>query len=241
MTRASRGQQTVGLRRDSAPANRARWTFCRPRDDKAESVNVLTDDLTTDVVAELLQADFIAVDTETSGLSWQNDRLLLCQLFTPATGAILLRNVKRRPPQLARVLRSPRNIKVFHFAPFDLRFLSSQWGIMPANVACTKAASKILDPHLPASAHSLSQLTARYLGVILDKGAVRTSDWGVPTLSAEQVTYAASDVAHLPDLLTALTARLRATGQFQTWRRVCRYMAVDARLEIDGVPNPLIY
>lgn len=209
--------------------------------DGGASVRVLSHDLTPELVTELLQAQAIAVDTETSGLDWRTDRLLLCQLFTPATGAILLRDVAQSPRQLARVLRAPQVVKAFHFAPFDLRFIGSQLGIVPSNVACTKAASKLLDPQLPASAHSLSQLTDRYLGIALEKGGVRTSDWAAPTLSAAQITYAASDVLYLLDLLAAMTARLRAAGQLQAWRRVCRYMPLDAQLEIDGVPNPLIY
>ncbi|MFI8527479.1 ribonuclease D [Promicromonospora sukumoe] len=202
---------------------------------------VITGDLTPALADALLDATVIAVDTETSGLSWAEDHLLLCQLFSPSIGPVLVRNFTRRPEQLARVFRSPRVRKVFHFAPFDLRFIESQWGMEVRNVACTKAASKILDPELPNSSHSLAQLTYRYLGVPLEKGAVRTSDWGAINLSDEQINYAVSDVIHLPGLLSALTERLRVARRLSTWKAVCRYMPVDARLQVHGTPNPLIY
>mgnify|MGYP006194651211 CR=1 FL=1 len=34
--------------------------------------------------------------------------------------------------------------KVFHHAPFDLRFMVAQWNVTPRNIACTKVASKML-------------------------------------------------------------------------------------------------
>ena len=87
-------------------------------------------------------------------------------------------------------------MKVFHHAPFDLRFMNHASGYRAASVRCTKVASKLLDPQAPNQMHSLQTLAARYLGVHLAKGAVRTSDWSA-ALSAEQVAYAADDVIHL--------------------------------------------
>jgi ribonuclease D len=202
---------------------------------------VLAGDLPREVADAVLVSDVVAVDTETSGLSWRENRLQLCQLYTAQTGPVFVHSVSRPPDRLAEVLSSTQVTKVFHFAPFDLRFLESQWHIETANVACTKAASKILDPHLPPSGHSLAQLALRYLEVTLDKGAVRTSDWGATTLSPEQLTYAASDVLHLPALLAVLTERLQATGRLNTWKAVCNYIPVDAHLEVSGIPNPLTY
>jgi len=202
---------------------------------------VLDGDLTRDLADALLETDMLAVDTETSGLSWRDDRLLLCQLFTPATGPVLVRNMTNPPAQLARVLGSPRVTKVFHFAPFDLRFLQYQLGISTANVACTKAASKILDPHLPRSDHSLAQLASRYLGITLEKGAVRTSDWGTTVLTGQQIDYATADVVHLPSLLNALTQRLLSANQLDNWRAACNYMPIDAHFEVSDTPNPLTY
>jgi ribonuclease D len=184
-------------------------------------------------------ADRVAVDTETSGLDWARHRLHLCQLFTPGTGPVLLRNVEGEPPGLASVMHDPAVLKVMHFAPFDLRFLEAQWGIETRSVACTKAASRLMDPGLDD--HSLKALLERHLGVVIEKGAVRTSDWSLGTLSDEQIAYAVGDVSHLLDLHRLLADRLEAAGLWGMFERVCAYMPVDAHLEVAGYPNPLTY
>lgn len=85
-------------------------------------------DLPSELAQSLTSAGCVAVDTETSGLDWSSDLLQLCQLYTPETGPILVRNVSARPERLGSVLEDPGVQKVFHFAPFDLRFLEGQWG-----------------------------------------------------------------------------------------------------------------
>ncbi|WP_265443865.1 ribonuclease D [Flexivirga meconopsidis] len=204
-------------------------------------VTVLEGDLTPELARDLRAARRVAVDTETSGLDWVTDELQLCQLFTPATGAVLLRNVTDRPSQLADLLADANVVKVFHFAPFDLRFLQGRWGASVRSVECTKAASKILFPDLASEQHSLRGLLHRLLDIEISKGSVRTSDWGTPQLSAEQMRYAATDVEHLLVLAELLGQRLVEAGVRPLFEKVCAYMPVDAQLEVSGIPNPLTY
>jgi ribonuclease D len=136
----------------------------------------------------------------------------------------------------------PTVLKVLHFAPFDLRFLEASWGMRAAPVGCTKAASRLLDPYLPSSEHSLQALLRRHLGIAVSKGEVRMSDWGsAAVLSEEQIGYATADVAHLLDLHDVLIKRLDDLGRSELFARVCAYMPVDAHLEVTGIPNPLAY
>lgn len=202
---------------------------------------LLDGDLPSDLARILKSQAWVAVDTETSGLSWVTDRLDLCQVFSPATGPLLLRRVEEVPRELAALMADGKVVKVFHHAPFDLRFLESKWGIRTTSIACTKAASKLLNPALPSSGHSLQSLLDRYLGVSLTKGKVRTSNWSAPTLSGEQVAYATADVIHLLDLHKLMRVRLEAAGLLDTWTQICAYMPIDAHLEVTGVPNPLVY
>jgi ribonuclease D len=183
----------------------------------------------------------VAVDTETSGLDWSTDQLLLCQLYSPDTGPVFLRNVSGVPSELAALMGDPGVVKVLHHAPFDLRFLEAKWGIRTVSVACTKAASKLLDPSIAHGDHSLQAVLLRRLGVRIEKGAVRTSDWGGAVLSPEQLEYAAGDVIHLLDLQVTLTKSLRERDLGSIYAQVCAYMPVDAHLEVCGVPNPLVY
>lgn len=202
---------------------------------------VVDNDLTTDLLEALLCEPVVAVDTETSGLDWRTERLEICQFFAPSWGVVIVRASSERPDRVTELLEAERTLKLFHFAPFDLRFIEGRWGIRTRKVACTKAASKLLDPELPNAAHSLAPLVSKNLGITLDKGAVRTSDWGAGRLSDDQLAYAAADVAYLPALYEKLSARIAARGLDGTYRSVCDYMAVDAHLEIMGVPDPLKY
>jgi Ribonuclease D len=208
---------------------------------KATPVTVLDGDLTPELARGLLTAGRVAVDTETSGLDWATDELQLCQLFTPATGAVLLRNVTGTPSRLAGLLADASVVKIFHFAPFDLRFLQAKWNVTVTSVECTKAASKLLFPDLPPAQHSLQSLLHSLLGIEISKGSVRTSNWGVPELSAEQTRYAATDVEHLLGLAEALGQRLVQAGVRPLFDDVCAYIPVDAQLEVSGIPNPLTY
>lgn len=201
----------------------------------------MTDDLPDDLARLLRQADRVAVDTETTGLDWRSDVLQLCQFFTPELGPVLVRNKGGGGTNLLALLEDASVVKVFHHAPFDLRFLEATWGARTHSVFCTKAASKLLDPGLTPSEHSLSSLLKRHFGLGLDKGAVRVSDWGAPELSPDQMAYAAADVSSLLRLADLELERLRMRDLEIDFSAICDYMPVDAHLEVSGVPNPLTY
>lgn len=202
---------------------------------------VVDGDLPKSLASELARAPVVAVDTETSGLDWRENRLQMCQLFTGNTGPIILRHVSDTPKELAALMASRRVLKVLHFAPFDLRFLQAQWNVPVRNIACTKAASKLLSPDVPNQMHSLGELVRCHLGVTLDKGSVRISDWGAPVLSMDQLKYAVGDVEHLPELYAILIDEVRRAGLDDLYRSICDYMPIDAHLDVSGMPNPLTY
>ena len=198
------------------------------------------EDLTAELALHILQSGRCAVDTETSGLDWRTDRLEICQIATPDAGAVIIRNTGGRPDNLATILETAAVEKVLHFAPFDLRFLEHGWGIRAQAVRCTKTASRVLDPDLRSADHSLKPLLERRLGVRVCKGAVRTSDWGAPELSAEQVEYAVDDVRYLLSLLDDITAHM-SPEQLALYESLCAYLPWDAHREVVGVPDPLVH
>lgn len=203
--------------------------------------SIFEGDLSPAVGAALRESPTVAVDTETSGLDWRTNELQLCQLFTPAVGPVLLRGVGDEPSVLSSVLADPTVTKIFHHAPFDLRFLEGKWGIEAKSVVCTKTASKLLSPRLPHREHSLQPVLNRMLGVRIEKGDVRTSAWGQEVLSVEQIEYAVADVSHLIDLYRAMATELLDRGLDSLYSEVCAYLPVDAHLEVRGIPNPLTY
>jgi len=163
-------------------------------------------DLPRSFVLNAVRTGEAAWDIETSGLDWREDRIASCQLMLPAGETVIVRNLDARPANLRALLADKQVRKVFHHAMFDLRFMSHHWAVPVQNIACTKIAAKLLDPECRQS-HSLKSLVSQYLGVALDKSEQK-SDWFASRLSAAQIDYAVSDVAHLCSLLAALEQQL---------------------------------
>src|ERR1700761_1648462 len=126
-------------------------------------VRVEQGDLPADLAPAFGEVDRIAWDVETTGLDWRQERLATCQLFAEGVGVVMVRTADGYPRRLAALLEDPAVEKVFHHAPFDLRFMVHAWGIQPASIRCTKVASKLLTPDAPNETHSLQQLVARNL------------------------------------------------------------------------------
>lgn len=170
---------------------------------------VASGDLPLEFANAFANCPLIGWDIETSGLDWRRDRIGTCQIFAEELGAAVVSLTDETPVRLTSLLENAHVVKVFHHAPFDLRFMVHGWGARPVSIRCTKVASKLLDPQAPNEVHSLQNLVERFLDVRLSKGSVRTSDWSVNTLSAEQIEYAVNDVSHLPSLLGALERALQ--------------------------------
>lgn len=202
---------------------------------------VETGDVSSEQAERILHSRRVAIDTETSGLDWRLNTLELVQLFTPDVGAILIRRTDAHPTNLIRILEEARITKVFHHAPFDLRFLEATWGVRTSPVFCTKTASKLLNPELSPADHSLRALLDRHFGILLDKGEIRVSNWSAPTLSPEQIDYAIADVTNLLRLAHREEQRIRERGLADDFATACAYLPLDAHLEISGIPSPLVY
>lgn len=191
-------------------------------------------------VAAAREHQAVAWDIETSGLDWKSERIGLCQLLVKEHGLSIVKIKKnRRPPNLAAILRDASIQKVFHHAMFDLRFLCYHWDITAENIACTKIASKLLDPE-KTKGHTLTALVERYLGVTLDKGS-RKSDWLTWGLSPDQLKYAGDDVKYLPDLLDILLKELEKKNRRNLAMRCFAHIPTQVQLEIQGFKDLYAY
>jgi len=204
-------------------------------------VRVLSGDLPGNLADTFARSRRIAWDVETTGLDWRRERIGTCQLFAEAVGTVVVSVGKGRPSALARLIEDSTVEKVFHHAPFDLRFMVSAWQVLPAAIRDTKVASKILNPAAPNQAHSLQQLVGRYLGVSLPKGAVRVSDWSASELTDEQVRYAAGDVVYLLRLLDVMEKTLRASGRAELYDSCCAFLPARVTLELGDFPDVFGY
>jgi ribonuclease D len=180
-----------------------------------------------------------AWDIETDGLDFRRDAIRTCQVYVPGAGVEIVRMPTDGavPARLADALASERVFKVFHHAPFDLRFMRHNWGVRPRNVGCTKVLSKIVEP--ARESHSLAPLVRTYLGIELDK-SVRLSDWS-QELTPEQLSYAANDVLHLLDLYRYLWKEALNLGVAEFAEQSFAYLPVRVETDLRGSGDVFAY
>lgn len=184
--------------------------------------------------------DRVAIDTETLGLNPHRDRLCLVQL-SPGDGSadiVQIAKGQKRAPNLARLLRDRKRIKIFHYGRFDIAVLERAFGVRAQPVFCTKIASKLTRTY--TDRHGLKELARELLDVELSKQQ-QSSDWAAETLTDAQLAYAASDVLHLHALMDALVARLGREGRLKEAEDCFRFLPTRARLDLMGWPDDDIF
>jgi ribonuclease D len=179
-----------------------------------EDFHICDRDLDDTLTDRYLQAESIAVDTETMGLNYVRDRLCLVQLFAPGLLSVIrIAKGQTTAPNLQRVMAFTKITKIFHFARFDVAQLRHRLGIETQPIFCTKIASKLIRTY--SSRHGLKELVYQLEGIELDKSA-QCSDWGdAENLSPEQLRYAANDVRYLISMREKLIAKLQREDRWE--------------------------
>lgn len=206
----------------------------------AQEVDLVDGDVSAEFESAVRDAGVVAWDIETSGLDWRLDRIATCQLHVSNVGTQVIRVDWHRPDRLRELLMSEHVLKVFHHAPFDLRFMRHHWKAEARRVACTKILSKIVRPEAASADHSLKPTLERFLGVVLDKSQ-QTSDWLSPVLTPEQLAYATQDVVYLLPLLDRLMDEARASGVADIAERTFEYVPVRVETDIRGCGDVFAY
>jgi len=186
-----------------------------------------------DIPEGLSFGSVVAIDTEAMGLNPHRDRLCLVQLSAGDGDAHLVQFAPDNfeAPRLKRLLADPAVLKLFHFARFDLAMLYHYLEVMPRPVYCTKIASRLARTF--SDKHGLRDLCKDLLGVDLSKQQ-QSSDWGAPSLTDEQLRYAASDVLHLHALRARLDAMLERENRTELARSCFGFAPVRALLDLEG-------
>ncbi len=193
-----------------------------------------------DLPGDVLTSAAIAIDTETLGLNPHRDRLCLAQLSSGDGNAHL---VRFKPggydaPNLVRLLANPAQLKIFHFARFDVAVLKHYLGVLTGPIYCTKIASKLVRTY--TDRHGLKDILKEYLDVDISKYQ-QSSDWGATVLSDAQKAYAASDVLHLHALMAKLDERLAREGRGDIARACFDFLPHRALLDLSGWPETDIF
>ena len=187
----------------------------------------------------------VAIDTETMGLNPRRDRLCLVQLSAGDGNAHLVQILPPALggrgadcPNLKALLADPATTKLFHFARFDCAALQHNLGVTVAPVVCTKVAAKLVRTF--TDRHGLKDLCKELLGVDLSKQQ-QSSDWGAPELTAEQMTYAASDVLYLHTLWARLEGLLQREGRLELAQACFGFLPTRGALDLLGYAEPDIF
>jgi ribonuclease D len=181
--------------------------------------------------------DSVAIDTETLGLNPHRDRLCVVQLSNGDGSADVVQIPRDHgkgvadAPNLKALLADPKVTKIFHFARFDIAALYNAFGVMPQPVYCTKIASRLSRTY--TDRHGLKDLVREVLNIDLSKHQ-QSSDWGAPTLSEAQLSYAASDVLHLHGLRERLDGMLAREGRLELAQACFGFLPARARLDLQG-------
>lgn len=206
----------------------------------SQDVTLLTDDVDARFLKRAIASGRVGWDIETTGLDWRSARIATVQVATPHEIAVVHLKPRHVPRRLSRLVASADVEKVFHHAPFDLRFMASSWQVQAQRVSCTKILSKIIDPTAPHDQHSLKPVLERYLGIHINKDQ-QQSDWATVTLQAEQVAYAATDVRHLLALLDVMAKRAQVLEVWELAAASFSYLPARVALDLRGCGDVFAY
>jgi len=178
----------------------------------------------------------VAIDCETMGLQPHRDRLCVVQLSSGDGNAHLVQIAQdqTKAPNLARLLADPTVLKLFHFGRFDIAVMKNRFGVLARPVYCTKIASKLVRTY--TDRHGLKNLLQELLDVDISKQQ-QSSDWGAPTLTRAQISYAASDVLYLHRLKTVLDEMLAREGRTALAGACFDFLPNRADLDLNGWPE----
>lgn len=189
-----------------------------------------------DLPADLDLGNAVAIDCETMGLVPGRDRLCVVQLSAGDGNAHLVQITKDQTeaPNLCRLLRDPKVLKLFHYGRFDIAAMYKTFGALAQPVYCTKIASKLVRTY--TDRHGLRNLLQDLLQTDISKHQ-QSSDWGAPELTKAQIDYAASDVLHLHKLKIELDRMLEREGRTEIAQKCFEFLPTRAQLDLGGWPE----
>jgi ribonuclease D len=175
----------------------------------------------------LAQAPRIGIDTEFHNERSYTARLMVVQIAFEDGFAIV---DPLALPDLAPLAQAiAKTTVVGHALGSDLKIFAERFGIVPPSVFDCQVAAAFLGYGLSIS---LADLVRDLQGVRLKK-LHTVSDWSKRPLSAGQREYLIEDVAHLLEMHTALSQRLKEKGRYEWAMEECRQLADPARYQTD--------
>jgi DNA polymerase I len=190
------------------------------------------------------EAPFLALDTETSGLDPNQDRVLLLQ-FGTADKQALVDAQRMRVSDLQSLFRCGQPV-VMHNASFDLKMLRATYGpdlgLDSAEILDTMLIELLLrngrSSDVAVGGAALRTLAQRYAGMDLDK-SIRQGFQGaeaVEDLSDAELRYAVRDVEATWKVLAAQLPLVEREGLFRASSVECAAASAFSEMELMGTP-----
>ena len=195
-----------------------------------KNLKIFEHDLSNQATQELSQEKYLSIDTETGGLDYRKDPLLLIQIANSIGDVFIIKKPNKKSNNIISLLQNPETTLIFHNAAFDIAFLKS--GLITeiaGNLQCTKTLMKILFPRYSSG---LKRTLKNILNINLNKN-IDHSKWNNKELSKRQLQYAACDVIYL----YRLNKVLRTTCSPREYNIYCKSMEViklKTLIEVEG-------
>ena len=160
--------------------------------------------------SELLDRQFVGVDTEFRRTTKDNMRLALLQVNDGEEIYLIDSILIDNPKNDCSFLYSESVVKIFHSCKEDIEAVYSWTGRKMVNIFDTQLANSFLEDNYSIGYQGLVE---KKIGIILDKGETR-SNWIRRPLSDSQLKYAALDVEYLIPLYEDQKEELQKTNKF---------------------------
>jgi DNA polymerase I len=180
----------------------------------------------------------IGVDTETSGLSAIDDKIVLLQMGTSHSQYVFdLARLGKAVQLLKPILENPKIIKILHNAKFDYKFLKYNLGIELNNMFDTYLAEQLLQKGRKLSGFSLEVVAEKYASAKLDKSVRETFEGMLygENISDEQIIYASLDVKYSQQIMIAQKKLLERDGLKKVTDLEMNAIAVTGDMELNGM------
>jgi len=152
------------------------------------------------VLAFTAENPIVGVDTETTGLDFIDEKVIMFQIGNAEDQYIIdTRGISLEP--LREFLESKSTLKIFHNAKFDLNFIRSSFGIECENVHDTMLCEQILHCGRKSKRYSLAAVMKDYIGVEMEKETrIEFLSIGSQPYMLNHIVYGALDVKHLNEI-----------------------------------------
>src|SRR3972149_8164507 len=179
----------------------------------------------------------IFFDTETTGLDPFKDQITLIQIKGGNKISLIRSFTEPQIEELRGLLEN--NLVVGHNLKFDLKFIKHHFDIEPTNLFDTYIAEILISGGQKArqkGTATLEAVTKQYTGIQLNKSQDFRMSFHCSKLTAEQIKYAAMDVAVLPEIHKKQQEQLKALGLEKVFEIEMACIPATVWLELSGLP-----